>query len=91
MAVNQLQNGHTLTLWSPYEEEIECLCKARAATARLLPGVVLPEQIGLTTDLSCAEKADICVIAVPSGAVRSVAAALRGVVSAPSSALAKRH
>ena len=82
MAVNQLQNGHTLTLWSPYEEEIECLRKARG-NARLLPGVVLPEQIGLTTDLSCAEKADICVIAVPSGAVRSVAAALRGVVSAP--------
>ena len=82
MAVNQLQNGHTLTLWSPYEEEIEGLRKARG-NARLLPGVVLPEQIGLTTDLSCAAKADICVIAVPSGAVRSVAAALRGVVSAP--------
>lgn len=25
MAVNQLQNGHALTLWSPYAEEIESL------------------------------------------------------------------
>lgn len=82
MAVNQLQNGHALTLWSPYAEEIESLRNMRG-NARLLPGIVLPEQIGLTTDLSCAAKADICIIAVPSGAVRSVAAALREVVSAP--------
>ena len=82
MAVNQLQNGHALTLWSPYAEEIESLRNMRG-NARLLPGIVLPEQIGLTTDLSCAAKADICIIAVPSGAVRSVAATLREVVSAP--------
>ena len=61
MAVNQLQNGHALTLWSPYAEEIESLRNMRG-NARLLPGIVLPEQIGLTTDLSCAAKADICAV-----------------------------
>lgn len=82
MAVNLLQIGHDLTLWSPFEEEIDNLRRNRE-NKKLLPGIRLPEQVGLTTDISCAAKADICIVAVPSGAVRSVAAALGKVAKAP--------
>lgn len=45
MAVNQLQNGHALTLWSPYAEEIESLRNMRG-NARLLPASSFRNRLG---------------------------------------------
>ncbi len=72
LAISANAGGNNVTIWSPFEEEAAELCKKRT-NERLLPGIVLPGEIGITTDISCAEGAAITIIAVPSVAVRSVA------------------
>ncbi len=62
------ENGHDLTLWSFDEKEAAMLQTERMNPA-LLPGVQLPEKVRVTTDIACAEGADIVVVAVPSFAV----------------------
>ena len=52
------ENGHEVTAWSCFEEECRLL-KENRGNEKLLPGVKLPEEIGLTTDLSGAAEADI--------------------------------
>lgn len=68
--------GHEVTLWSPFKEEVELL-NTKRCNERLLKGVILPESIKITDDLSCVEGSQITVIATPSTAVRSVAQKLK--------------
>lgn len=72
LALSASLSGNKVTLWSPFEEEASALIKKRT-NERLLPGVVLPENIDITTDMSCVEGAALTVIATPSLAVREVA------------------
>ena len=62
------QNGHEVTSWTFFQEECDLLHRERA-NEKLLPGVKIPEGIGITTDMSGAAKADLIVMAVPSFAV----------------------
>ncbi len=66
------ENGHDVTLWSFLEEEAELLKKERA-NEKLLRGIVLPDNIEITTDLRCAEGKDIVVMVTPSFGIRSTA------------------
>ncbi len=72
LALAAHRNGHTITVWSCFEGEIEELKREREH-AKLLPGVPLPADIIFTTDLQAAAQADGIVFAVPSPYIRSTA------------------
>lgn len=76
LAMSVERNGHTVTLWSPFEQEAIELSSTRESK-KLLKGVKIPENIAITTDITKAENSDITVIAVPSIAVREVAIKLK--------------
>ena len=65
-------NGHKVTLWSYLEKECEELKKNRE-NKPFLPGVAIPEEICLTSDIACCRDKDLIVIAAPSHGVRGVA------------------
>lgn len=80
LAVMCCAYSHDVSLWSPFEAELEAI-KRDGEHKKLLPGVPVPSQIKLTTDISIAADADVIVFAVPSFAVRSTAKRLAGVVA----------
>ena len=60
-----VDNGHQVTLWSAFPEELESMEKTK--THRSLPGIVLPEEFIYQPDLEKAmEGAKVLVLAVPS-------------------------
>ena len=62
-------NKHNVTVWSPFENEVNALLKNRN-NEKLLPGITIPDSIKITTDLSVCTDDEITVIATPSFAVR---------------------
>lgn len=72
LAISAHNNRHSVTLWSPFTDEVELL-KAKRTNEKLLRGVVLPQGIDITTDMSVVAGDNITIIATPSTAVRSVA------------------
>lgn len=69
--------GHSVTLYSPFSEELDCI-RRDGENRRLLPGAAVPESVVLTGELSAAGTAAVVIIATPSFAVRSTARALCG-------------
>ncbi len=81
LAVLLHKNGHRVTVWSVLKEEIEMLEKEHEHKDKL-PGVKLPEDMVLTTDLkSAVEGKDVLVLAVPSPYTRSTAHRMEKFVS----------
>ena len=78
LALNAFDCGHEVSIWSPFSEEVEMLSAFRT-NEKLLKGVVIPEEIKITTDINCAGGSLITIIAVPSLAVRTVAKQLSSV------------
>lgn len=72
LAISAFNNLNQVTLWSPFPDEVELL-RLKRANERLLPGVVLPQGIDITTDISVTKDDSLTIIATPSTAVRSVA------------------
>lgn len=72
LAMSADRNEHTVTLWSPFENEVAELC-ANRESKKLLSGVKIPPDIDITCDFSKVEGSDITIIAVPSVAVRETA------------------
>ncbi len=72
-------NGHKVTLWSFTDDECRELSSARE-NKRCLPGIVIPEEITLTSDINACKNQDIIVIATPSHGVRGVAKRIKDVV-----------
>ena len=70
------ENGNDVTLWSAFEQEINHL-KEKSENEKLLPGVILPTSVKLTTDLNKVKGSDVLILAVPSQAVRSVSGTLK--------------
>ena len=66
-------SGHEVTVWSAIEKELDEL--AATHQQKNLPGVIIPDEVSYTADISnaCYEK-DIVLFAVPSVFVRSTAA-----------------
>lgn len=77
LAVLLHHNGHQVTMWTFFPEEAERLTRTRT-NEKLLPGVMIPEGIPITSDLSAAHDAELIVLAVPSFAVSSTAESLAG-------------
>ncbi len=78
LAILSNNRGHNVTMWTPFENEIEILNTTRG-NEKLLPGVKLPEAIAFSTDISVAENSELTIMAVPSHAVRSAAQKLKAV------------
>lgn len=73
-------NGHEVTVWSHREEEVRALDEKRENVSKL-PGVKLSEEIVFTADLEEAVRGmELCVLAVPSTAVRGTAKKMASVV-----------
>ncbi len=72
------RTGHEVTLWSPFEAEVEALKRTRR-NDKLLRGVQLPRDINITDDISCATEADVTIIATPSFAVAETAKRLKAI------------
>ncbi len=81
LAVTAFRNGHEVWLWSKFPQEIEEI-KKHGENKKLLPGVAIPEEIRLTSDLSCINAAGLIVMAVPSFAVRQTAGLLKPFLTA---------
>ncbi len=77
IALTAFKAGNSVAMWSCFAEEAELLASTRESK-RLLPGIIIPEEIEVTDDLSRLEGADLTVLAVPSYAVRATATLLRG-------------
>jgi len=76
LAIAAFNNGHKVVLWTPFEEEAELL-NTKRTNDRLLNGIIIPEEIQITTDISAINDSKITIIATPSTAVRSVAQRLK--------------
>lgn len=72
LAISAYGGGNEVNIWSPFPEEVAALQKNRG-NERLLSGIKLPEEIGVTTDLSVAKGSAVTIIATPSVAVRQTA------------------
>lgn len=71
LAILLHNNGHEVLLWSALEDEVNMLNEKREHTSKL-PGVRIPEEIVITTDLEASLKdPDVAVLAVPSPFTRS--------------------
>lgn len=70
-------NDNKVSLWSKFEDEVQTVLLKRE-NKRLLPGVKIPKDILITSDLSeCVSKSKVVVIAVPAFAIRDVAKLLK--------------
>lgn len=76
LAVTADRYGHSVSLWSPFEKEIQDI-RRHGQHKKLLPSIAVPPSITLTTDVSCVADADLTVMAVPSFAIASTAALIR--------------
>lgn len=63
-------NGHDVTIWGPFEEEIQSV-RNTGENRIYLPGVKIPPAIQWTTSPAVAKEADLIVSVVPSRFVRS--------------------
>lgn len=75
LAVMSNTYGNTVTLWSPFAEEIVSI-RRDGEHRKLLPGIPVPAGITLTTELTAAQAADLIILAVPSFAIADTAEAL---------------
>lgn len=63
---------HDVTVWSKFQSEIDDI-RAHGEHQQKLPGVPVPDEIVLTSDISCIKGCDILVFGIPSSFVRDVA------------------
>lgn len=75
LAMDLLENGHQVTLWSYTEEESRVL--RETGENPMLKGVALPPALGLTSDTGCVKGCKVIVLATPSFAVRTTARAIK--------------
>lgn len=71
-----LADRHEVIIWSLYEQEVTMLTTCRE-NKKLLPGICIPDNIEVTSDIKKISGSDITVIATPSFAVRETAQRLK--------------
>ncbi len=71
LAVLCNSNGHEVTVWSAFNDELEAIKRTGELKAKL-PGVFIPESVRLTGEISAVTGADIVIIGIPSKFVREV-------------------
>lgn len=73
LALSALRKSrHKVTVWSKFQQEIDDI-KTNGEHIQKLPGVKIPEEINLTSDISCVKNCDILIFGIPSSFTRSVA------------------
>ncbi len=72
--------GHEVTTWTKFEAEAEQL-RTEREHKRLLPGVKLPDDLGVTTDPAFVKDADIMVVCIPSVFYRDAVKSVKKYVS----------
>lgn len=77
VAIMLAREGHNVSLWSYFPKEIEILRRDREHK-KLLPGIIFPDNIELTTSLDCLKDSEFVVLAVPSVGMRTVCEELSG-------------
>ena len=70
LALTLYKNNNKVTVWTKLESEKEEIITTRK-NEKALPGIIIPEEINITTDLSCIEKSNLIVLAVPIDFFRS--------------------
>ena len=58
------RNNNDVTVWTKIESEKEEIINTRKYE-KVLPNVIIPNNINITTDLSCVKESDLVVIAIP--------------------------
>lgn len=71
IAVMCYNAGHSVTVWSKFQDEIDTIKRTGELKAKL-SGVKIPKGITLTTDISCVKNKNLVVIGIPAAFVRSV-------------------
>ena len=79
LAIMAHRHGNAVTLWSAFPEELDSI-RRHGQHKKLLPGVPVSPHIELTEDLGCVATADLTILAVPSFAIREMAAKLAPVL-----------
>lgn len=64
--------GHKVTVWSKFQQEIDEILSTGELSGKL-PGVKIPQEITLTTDISAVSGKDVVLVGIPTQFVRSVA------------------
>lgn len=72
LAVMAERAGHNVTVWSAFQSEIDEI-RAKGEHINKLPGVLISEKIGLTSDISCIKGCKLLIFGIPSSFIRSVA------------------
>lgn len=72
LAVMLHKMGHDVTVWSAFEEEIKTIRRDGEHRAKL-PGVKIPKEIELVSDISKTAGKDVVLLGIPSPFVRDVA------------------
>lgn len=71
LAVMCSNAGHTVTVWSKFQDEIDTIKRTGELKAKL-PGVKIPENVALTTDISCVKGKELIIMGIPTAFCRSV-------------------
>ena len=79
LAVMAHKYGNMVTLWSPFKEEISGI-RRFDENRKLLPGVPVPPDIYLTTDIADTVDSELIILAVPSFAIRQTAQLLAPII-----------
>jgi glycerol-3-phosphate dehydrogenase (NAD(P)+) len=80
LALTALRGGNQTTLWSPFPDEIAQL-QQHKEHQRALPGVRIPDEILLSTDLGQAAQANILLMVTPAQSIRAVSQSLKPLLS----------
>lgn len=74
------KNGAKITMWTKFKEEYD-LVTLKRENPGILPGVMIPDDIEITTDLEYAiSDSEIIILAVPMKAVRGVSCELKSII-----------
>lgn len=80
LALTFYRNNNDVTVWTKIENERDNLIKTRQNN-KALPNVIIPEEITITTDISCCNKSDIVIIAIPINYLRSTCIELKNYIN----------
>ncbi len=62
---------HKVTVWSAFQDEIDAIKRTGELRSKL-PGVIIPQSVKLTSDISCVADSEIIIIGIPTKFVGSV-------------------
>ncbi len=71
LAITCLNEGHNVTVWSKFQDEIDVIKRTHELKAKL-PGIRIPDEITLTTDISQVKGKDLIILGIPTSFCRGV-------------------